>query len=134
MMITIFGIANCDTVKKARQWFAARDIAHQFHDFRKDGLSRAQLESWIDELGLDVLLNRRGTTWRKLSGDQKARLTEQEDIDLLLEYPAMIKRPLFDFGNLRRVGFSKKDQDEISILTGLPAGGVVENAGSADSR
>ena len=115
-MIIIYGIKNCDTVKKARRWFTARDIAHQFHDFRKDGLTRAQLAGWIDELGLDVLLNRRGTTWRKLSDDQKARLMEQGAIDLLLEYPAMIKRPLFDFGNLRRVGFSKKDQDEINIL------------------
>ncbi len=133
-MITIFGIGNCDTVKKARQWCAARDIAHQFHDFRKDGLTRTQLESWIDELGLDVLLNRRGTTWRKLSDDQKARLTEQGDIALLLEYPAMIKRPLFDFGNLRRVGFSKKDQDEISILTGLSGGALAGNTGSAGNR
>jgi len=115
-MIIIYGIKNCDTVKKTLKWFEANGIDHRFHDFRKDGLIRDQLENWAKELGLDILLNKRGTTWRKLPDDQKEDLTETEVIDLLLEYPAMIKRPLLDFGDVRRIGFSKKDQTEISLM------------------
>ena len=115
-MITIFGIRNCDTIKKALRWFAKKDVEHQFHDFRKDGLDRELLERWVQELGLEILLNKRGTTWRKLPEEQKNNLGDKEVIDLLLEYPAMIKRPVFDFGNLRRVGFSKKDQSEIELI------------------
>lgn len=113
-MITIFGIKNCDTIKKARAWLTEKEVPHEFHDFRKDGLERVLLEGWVQELGIDVLLNKRGTTWRKLPEDQKNNLTEQEAIHLLLAHPAMIKRPVFDFGDMRRVGFSKKDQEEIS--------------------
>ncbi|PCJ44132.1 MAG: arsenate reductase [Alphaproteobacteria bacterium] len=115
-MIKVFGLKNCDTVRKALKWLDARGVAHQFHDFRKDGLARDQLESWAKELGSDILLNRRGTTWRKLPDDQKENLTEAAIIDLLLTHPAMIKRPLFDFGRFCRVGFSKKDQEEIAAL------------------
>lgn len=118
-MVIIYGIKNCDTVKKALKFFSERGIDHKFHDFRKDGLARGQLELWVEELGLDTLLNKRGTTWRKLPEDQKSGLNDKQIIDLLLEYPAMIKRPVFDFGHMRRIGFSKKDQAEFSlILTG----------------
>ena len=115
-MIKIYGIRNCDTVKKARKWFVDGGLEHHFHDFRKDGLDRALLVNWVKELGLEILLNKRGTTWRKLPEDQKNNLTEAQAIDLLLEYPAMIKRPVFDLGDVRRVGFSKKDQDELSDI------------------
>ncbi|MBL4802427.1 MAG: ArsC family reductase [Emcibacter sp.] len=115
-MIKIFGIKNCDTIKKARAWLTERELEYQFHDFRKDGLEREILESWVKELGLDLVLNKRGTTWRKLSDEQKDSLTEKGVIDLLLEQPAMIKRPVFDFGDMRRIGFSKKDQVEIANL------------------
>jgi Spx/MgsR family transcriptional regulator len=115
-MITIFGIKNCDTIKKALKWFAERGADYQFHDFRKDGLERALLEGWVQELGVEVLLNKRGTTWRKLPEEQKENLSEKQVIDLLLAYPAMIKRPVFDFGHMRRVGFSKTDQEEISLI------------------
>ncbi|MCF6195427.1 MAG: arsenate reductase [Emcibacter sp.] len=115
-MITVYGIKNCDTVRKALKWLDARGAAHQFHDFRKDGLARDQLESWVAELGSDILLNRRGTTWRKLPDDQKKNPDEAAILDLLLTHPAMIKRPVFDFGSFRRVGFSKKDQEEIVAL------------------
>lgn len=115
-MITIFGIKNCDTVKAALKWFADKNVQYQFHDFRAAGLERSLLESWVQELGVEVLLNKRGTTWRKLPGDQKNNLGERQIIDLILEYPAMIKRPVFDFGHLRRVGFSKKDQNEINLI------------------
>lgn len=115
-MIIIYGLKNCDTVKKALKWFVEKGVEHQFHDFRKDGLERELVESWVRELGIDILLNKRGTTWRKLPEDQKNNLSERQIIDLLLEHPAMIKRPVFDFGEVRRVGFSKQDQDEISLI------------------
>lgn len=125
-MITVFGIKNCDTIKKALKWLTEQSVDHQFHDFRKDGLTRGLLENWAEELGVDILLNKRGTTWRKLPESQKDDLSDNEIIDLLVEFPAMIKRPVFDFGgksNLggdkRRVGFSKKDQGEIAVLLGL---------------
>ena len=118
-MITIYGIKNCDTVKKALKYFQAQGIDHTFHDFRKDGLERGLLEGWIGEVGSDILLNKRGTTWRKLPEEQKESLTEDIVVDLLLEHPAMIKRPVFDFGDHRRVGFSAKDQGEIATLLGL---------------
>ncbi|MBL4894632.1 MAG: ArsC family reductase [Emcibacter sp.] len=113
-MIKIYGIKNCDTIKKARAWLTEKGLEYQFHDFRKDGLERSLLENWVQELGLEILLNKRGTTWRRLPEDQKDTLTAQGAIDLLLEHPAMIKRPVFDFGDIRRVGFSRKDQEEIA--------------------
>lgn len=118
-MIKIYGLKNCDTVKKALKWFVEKGVEHQYHDLRKDGLERELLVSWMQELGIDILLNKRGTTWRKLPDDQKNNLGEKQVIDLLLEYPAMIKRPVFDFGDMRRVGFSAKDQSEIVIILGL---------------
>ncbi len=118
-MITVFGIKNCDTIKKALKWLTEQSVGHQFHDFRKDGLTRGLLENWAEELGVDILLNKRGTTWRKLPDSQKDDLSDNEIIDLLVEFPAMIKRPVFDFGDKRRVGFSKKDQGEIAVLLGL---------------
>jgi len=120
-MITIYGIKNCDTVKKALLWCRDRGIAHQFHDFRQEGLDRALLESWAEELGVLTLLNKRGTTWRKLPDNQKDNLNEKEIIELLLEYPAMIKRPVFDLGAVRHVGFSQKDQEEIGAILGVAA-------------
>lgn len=115
-MITVFGIKNCDTIKKALKWLVEKDVDHTFHDYRKDGLERAQLEGWMDELGRDKLLNQRGTTWRKLPEEVKEGLTDEKAIDLMLEHPAMIKRPLFDFGSCRKLGFSAKDQDALGKM------------------
>ncbi|WP_417623417.1 ArsC family reductase [Paremcibacter congregatus] len=115
-MITVYGIKNCDTIKKALKWLTDQSVAHHFHDFRKDGLERQMLQGWVTELGLDVVLNKRGTTWRKLPDADKESLTEATAIDLMLEQPAMIKRPVFDFGDHRRVGFAKKDVAEIEAL------------------
>lgn len=118
-MITIYGIKNCDTIKKALKWFGEQGLDHKFHDFRKDGLTRDQVTLWAEELGLETLFNKRGTTWRNLPDDQKNGLSDKENIDLLLAHPAMIKRPVFDFGPMRRVGFSKQDQREIAGFLGL---------------
>ncbi|MGI9277304.1 MAG: ArsC family reductase [Endozoicomonas sp.] len=106
-MITLFGIPNCDTIKKARRWLDSAGIDYRFHDYRKHGLEQKQLESWVDELGWESVLNRRGTTWRKLSDDQKNTISRESAITLMLEQPAMIKRPLLDTGEEQILGFSE---------------------------
>ena len=106
MTNTLYGISNCDTMKKARKWLDDHDIEYVFHDYRKDGLEPARLEGWCRELGVDALLNRRGTTWRKLPESAKENLTDAAAIKLMLENPAMIKRPLLDTGRKRTLGFS----------------------------
>lgn len=94
-MITFYGIKNCDTIKKARRAIEQRGIDYQFHDYRLQGLTPELLNSFIDALGWEVLLNKRGTTWRQLDPARQATITDRDRaVDLLLEYPAMIKRPL----------------------------------------
>ena len=112
-MVTLYGISNCDTIKKARRWLTEAGIEYQFHDYRKDGLNQAQLEQWADELDWQQLLNRRGTTWRQLADEQKNTITRDLAIQLMLEYPAMIKRPLLDMGTSRVLGFSTDRYQEL---------------------
>jgi arsenate reductase len=104
-MITVYGIPNCETVAKARKWLEAEGIEFTFHNFRKDGLDRVTAENWIADLGADVVINRRGTTWRKLPDDRKDLADDSEAVDLILEFPAMIKRPVFDKDGALHVGF-----------------------------
>ena len=108
-MTTLYGISNCDTIKKARKWLDANGIDYRFHDYRKDGLKADWLESWCDELGWEALLNKRGTTWRKLPEETKAAADRSQAIALMLEQPAMIKRPLLDLGNNRKLGFKENE-------------------------
>ena len=96
MTLTIFGISNCDTVKKARRWLDEHGVAHVFHDYRKDGLDAAQLQGWIDKLGWEKLLNKSGTTFRKLPDAEKEGLDAAKAKALMLEQPAMIRRPLVE--------------------------------------
>lgn len=114
-MITLYGIPNCDTCRKARKWLDGKGIAHAFHDFRKDGLTRETIEAWTAELGLEVLVNRRGTTWRKLSDDEKARL-DSAPADLLVENPTLLKRPVIDLGERRLVGFDAAAQSALDAF------------------
>lgn len=94
-MLTMYGIKNCDTIKKARKYLEANDVTYQFHDYRADGLDSAMLQKFIDTLGWEALLNTRGTTWRKLSEEARKGInTAAAAHDLMLEQPAMIKRPL----------------------------------------
>lgn len=99
--ITMYGIKNCDTIKKAKRWLDDQQINYQFHDYRADGLTQAQLETFVDQLGYDALMNTRGTTWRKLSDAEKSQaLANKNDaIKLMLEQPAIIKRPLLVAAN-----------------------------------
>lgn len=95
---TLYGIPNCDTIKKARTWLADQGIAYTFHDYKKDGIERARLEKWCRKAGWETVLNRAGTTFRKLPDADKHGLDEKKAIELMLEQPSMIKRPVLDFG------------------------------------
>jgi len=112
-MTTLFGIKNCDTIKKARNWLSEHDIEFQFHDYRTDGLEQSQLEQWCQELGWEQLLNRRGTTWRKLPDEIKDTIDENSAIALMLEQPAMIKRPLLESGTQRLLGFKATEYEHL---------------------
>jgi arsenate reductase len=103
--VTIYGIKNCDTMKKARAWLDAAGIAYDFHDYKTAGIDRARLEGWVEELGWQTLLNRAGTTFRKLPEAMQVDLDAHTAIALMLEQPSMIKRPVLDLGDRRLVGF-----------------------------
>ena len=105
MAITIYGIRNCDTMKKARAWLEKHGVPHEFHDYKAKGIDRERLERWSTEVGWETLLNRAGTTFRKLPDAQKDGLDERKAVRLMLEQPSMIKRPVLDTGRRRLVGF-----------------------------
>lgn len=95
---TVFGIPNCDTVKKARAWLAAQGLEHQFHDFKKQGVPVERLDPWIEALGWQALLNTRGTTWRKIPEEERARVIDVDSARrLMLQYPSVIKRPVVEW-------------------------------------
>jgi arsenate reductase len=104
-MITIYGIPNCDTMKKARTWLADHGVAHDFHDYKKAGIDRAKLEIWVSEVGWEVLLNRAGTTFKALPDADKTDLTAAKAIGLMLAQPSMIKRPVLEGKGGLLVGF-----------------------------
>jgi arsenate reductase len=105
MAITIYGIKNCDTMKKARVWLDSHGVAYSFHDYKAEGIDKARLQRWAKEVGWETLLNRAGTTFRKLDDAAKAGLNESRAIALMLEQPSMIKRPVLDLGGKLVVGF-----------------------------
>lgn len=105
-MITLHGIKNCDTVKKARRWLDDHGIEYIFHDFREDGLDPKALQEWLGELGWEQLLNRRSTTWKQLSPERRDSMDAAAAKEAILEQPTLIKRPLLDTGHERFVGFS----------------------------
>lgn len=104
-MVTIYGIPNCDTMKKARVWLDQHGVQHRFHDYRKDGVDKARLEGWVAEHGWETILNRSGTTFRALPDAAKADLDAGKAVELMLAQPGMIKRPVLDLGDRRIVGF-----------------------------
>ncbi len=106
MPLTIYGIKNCDTMKKARAFLDKRGVAYAFHDYKTKGIERAKLEGWAKKVGWETLLNRAGTTFKKLPDKDKEGLTEKRAIALMLAQPAMIKRPVLELGGGRLlVGF-----------------------------
>ena len=112
-MITLYGISNCDTIRKARRWLEDAGIDYRFHDYRKHGLHSDQLTNWADELGWQALLNRRGGTWRKLPEADRDGIDRDRAIALMLQHPAMIKRPLLDNGDRRLLGFDQQQYREL---------------------
>jgi Spx/MgsR family transcriptional regulator len=112
-MINLYGIRNCDTIKKARAWLDARGVDYHFHDYKRDGLDAALLRGWVDELGWEALVNRRGTSWRKLPEDVREQMDTEAAIRVMLETPSIIRRPLLDTGQVRHVGFSEADYERL---------------------
>jgi arsenate reductase len=105
-MTTLYGIKSCDTMKKARFWLDARKVAYAFHDYKASGIDKATLESWIRKVGWETLLNRAGTTFRKLPDADRDGLTEKRAVALMLAQPSMITRPVLDNGGKLTVGFN----------------------------
>ena len=103
--VTIYGIRNCETMKKARAWLAEHDVAADFHDYKTAGIDRSRLEGWAKAVGWEALLNRAGTTFRKLPEADKAGIDEKKAIALMLAQPSMIKRPVLEIGDRILVGF-----------------------------
>lgn len=111
---TLYGIPNCDTVKKARTWLADNGQQFDFHDFKKQGLERATVAAWLEQLDWEVLVNRKGTTWRKLSDERRAAVTSKAAaLELMLENPSVIKRPVLAGAGQLAVGFSDAQYRQI---------------------
>ncbi|SMD17113.1 transcriptional regulator, Spx/MgsR family [Rhizobium sp. RU36D] len=104
-MTTIYGIKNCDTMKKARTWLDAQSVAYDFHDYKASGIDRAHLEQWCDSKGWEVVLNRAGTTFKALPDEQKSDLSRDKAIELMLAQPSMIKRPVLEHQGRLIIGF-----------------------------
>jgi arsenate reductase (glutaredoxin) len=111
MTITLYGIPNCDTVKKARVWLDQRGVAHAFHDYKKAGIDAATLGRWADAVGWEPLLNRAGTTFRKLGDAEKADIDRAKAIALMLSQPSLIKRPVVEGAGELLVGFREAQWD-----------------------
>jgi Spx/MgsR family transcriptional regulator len=105
-MIKIYGLKNCDTCRKALKWLKAEAVAHEFADFRSDGLDESQAADWLAALGHDTLINRRGTTWRQLPDEQRLDMDNDKALTLVMENAALIKRPVFEFDGKILVGFT----------------------------
>jgi arsenate reductase (glutaredoxin) len=110
--VTIYGIKNCDTMKKARAWLDQRGVAYQFHDYKSAGIERGMLEGWAHAVGWEVLLNRAGTTFRALPEKDKQGLGEKKALALMVAQPSMIKRPVLDVGGKLMVGFKPQDYEK----------------------
>jgi arsenate reductase len=110
--VTIYGIKNCDTMKKARAWLDVRGVAYAFHDYKAAGIERGVLEGWARAVGWETLLNRAGTTFRALPESDKADLTEKKAMALMMAQPSMIKRPVLDTGKGLLVGFKPEQYEK----------------------
>src|SRR5262245_38578069 len=111
--VTIYGIKNCDTMKKARAWLDQRGVAYAFHDYKSVGIERGRLEGWARVVGWETLINRAGTTFRKLPEKDRDGLSENKAIALMTAQPSMIKRPVLDTGGKLTVGFKPQEYEKI---------------------
>jgi len=110
--VIMFGIKNCDTIEKAKKWLEQNSVEYKFHDYRADGIDRAWLATAVKSLGWEQVLNKRGTTYRQLTDDTKAQMDESLAIDKMLEFPAMIKRPLLSIDGELILGFKEQTYQE----------------------
>jgi arsenate reductase (glutaredoxin) len=114
MAVVLYGIPNCDTVKKARVWLDAKGLAYTFHDFKKAGINAELLEDWLAKVGWETLVNRKGTTWRNLSEDRKASVIDTKSASaLMLESPSIIKRPVLAMNDRIHVGFTAETYQQL---------------------
>lgn len=112
-MLILYGIKNCDTVKKARRWLEDHGIEYQFHDFRQDGIDKKQLTGWLENLGWEMIVNKRSTTWRNLSDEDKNISSNTQAIKLLLANPTLIKRPITQNTKVLLVGFKEAEYKKL---------------------
>ncbi|GGY63377.1 arsenate reductase [Cellvibrio zantedeschiae] len=112
-MTTLYGIKNCDTVKKARDWLAKNNVDYRFHDFRVDGLDKDQVKNWITEIGLEKLVNKRSTTWKELDESVKTNFDEKNAVAVIVENPTLIKRPLLETALQKHLGFKDTEYAKI---------------------
>ncbi|MFC1309007.1 MAG: ArsC family reductase [gamma proteobacterium symbiont of Ctena orbiculata] len=107
-MVKLYGIPNCDTMKKAIRWLDEHGITYQFHNYKKVGVDEKLLRQWVDRVGWEALLNRRGMMWRRLDDSVKAEINEENAIRVMLETPSIIKRPVLETDKTLNVGFTEK--------------------------
>ena len=115
-MITLYGISNCDKCRKAKKWFNDNRIIFDFFDFRKNELTHAKIETWIDRIGLDNLINRRGTTWRNLPEELRDQISQPKNLDVLHQFPTLMKRPIIEMDDYFLVGFDASVIKQIQIM------------------
>lgn len=116
MALILYGIPHCDTVKKARLWLDSHTLPYQFHDFKKMGVDTLLLQSWLSKIALDALLNRKSSTWRKLSNDEQAKATVMDDAIILMQnYPSLIKRPILSTPNALLIGFTPQQYQQTLV-------------------
>lgn len=115
-MIDVYGIKNCDTVKKARDWLEANGIEYRFHDFKAEGLDAATAGRWMTVLGRDTVLNRRGTTWRKLSPAEQIVNSDADAVALVIAQPSLVKRPVIDTDKTLTAGFGDEQRQVLKSL------------------
>jgi arsenate reductase len=108
-MIKIYGIPNCDTMKKARKWLEENNLDYEFHDYKKQGVPEKHLKQWVKKAGWKTVLNTRGTTWRKLGDEIKNSIDEASSIQVMLDNPSTIKRPILENANILLVGFNEEE-------------------------
>ena len=109
----MYGIPNCDSIKKARKWLEANDVDYEFHNYKKLGVPEKELKLWIKTVGWEILLNRRGTTWRKLDETTKDNIDEASAIEIMLNNPSIIKRPVLESGKTLLVGFKQENYQQL---------------------
>jgi arsenate reductase (glutaredoxin) len=113
-MIKVYGIKQCSTMKKAFDWLAANNLPYEFHDYKKFGISQDKLGAWAQQLGWKVLLNTKGTTWRKLPEEVRSNISEETALQLMQEQPSLIKRPVIEAGSKLLVGY---DEEQLTRLS-----------------